>query len=189
MQPDASTEMARKLRAFIAKRVPRDLETDDILQTVFLRLQERGNQVRDSARLLPWLFSIARNAIADHYRSAERRRTRTVGDARSIETRATGFGVDSESAEAARGELAACLRPMLQKLPPGNREAVLLVELDGLLQKDAAMRLGLSLSGLKSRIQRGRAQLKQALGECCRIQLDRRHSVVDFEPREKCRSC
>jgi len=183
------TELHRRLRAFVAKRAPRDLDVDDILQTVFLRMEERGDQVRDPSRLLPWLLSIARNAIADHFRSAERRRTASIGDGQTLESSPFEFSLDSEGAEDARRELAACLKPMLESLSPPYREAITLVEMEGLRQKEAAARLGLSLSGLKSRVQRGRRQLKVALSECCRIQLDRRRAVVDFERRGKCGSC
>ena len=48
------------------------------------------------------------------------------------------------------------------------------MELEGLTQQTAAKRMGLSLSGMKSRVQRGRARLKQMLDDCCLIELDRR---------------
>lgn len=72
---------------------------------------------------------------------------------------------------------------MLERLSQDYREAVTLVELDGLSQQAAADRLGLSLSGMKSRVQRGRKQLKRLLDDCCLIELDRRGGVVDYEPR------
>jgi RNA polymerase sigma-70 factor (ECF subfamily) len=43
---------------------------------------------------------------------------------------------------------------------------------------------------MKSRVQRGRKQLKQMLDECCLIQLDRRRGVIDYEVRDaRCDSC
>jgi RNA polymerase sigma-70 factor (ECF subfamily) len=58
-----------------------------------------------------------------------------------------------------------------------------LTELEGLTQKEAAERLGLSLSGMKSRVQRGRLHLRDALEACCHIALDVRGRVVACEPR------
>jgi RNA polymerase sigma-70 factor (ECF subfamily) len=66
-------------------------------------------------------------------------------------------------------------------LPSQYREAVTLVELEGLTQNAAAKQLGLSVSGMKSRVQRGRRQLKRMLDECCLIRLDQRRSVMDYE--------
>jgi len=66
----------------------------------------------------------------------------------------------------------------------------MLVELDGLTQQAAAKQMGISLSGMKSRVQRGRKQLKQMLDDCCVIQLDRSRAVVDYEVRNPgCDSC
>ena len=43
--------------------------------------------------------------------------------------------------------------------------------------------LGISLSAMKSRVQRGREQLREAFEDCCRIALDARGRVVACEPR------
>lgn len=72
---------------------------------------------------------------------------------------------------------------MLDRLSQDYRDAIMLVELEGLTQQAAAERLGLSLPGMKSRVQRGRKQLKQMLDDCCLIQLDRRGGVADYEVR------
>jgi RNA polymerase sigma-70 factor (ECF subfamily) len=80
-------------------------------------------------------------------------------------------------------ELTGCIRPMIAQLPQDYREAITLVELEGLTQQESAKRMGLSISGMKSRVQRGRRQLKQMLDDCCLIQLDGRRGVADFEAR------
>jgi RNA polymerase sigma-70 factor (ECF subfamily) len=79
---------------------------------------------------------------------------------------------------------------MIERLAKEYEEALALVELEGLPQHAAAEQLGLSLSGMKSRIQRGRKQLKQMLDDCCIIELDRRHGVIDYEVRDGgCNPC
>ena len=57
----------------------------------------------------------------------------------------------------------------------------MLTEFEGLTQKAAAEHIGLSLSGMKSRVQRGRAQLRGKILECCHIEFDRRGGVADYE--------
>ena len=67
-----------------------------------------------------------------------------------------------------------------------------LSEIEGLQQQEVADRLGLSLSGAKSRIQRGRALLKGVLERCCHFEFDRRGNVMGYEPRPDravCRDC
>ena len=56
----------------------------------------------------------------------------------------------------------------------------------GLSQKDLAIRLGLSFSGAKSRVQRARGKLKQLLLDCCHFELDRFGRVIDYQPRCGC---
>ena len=72
---------------------------------------------------------------------------------------------------------------MIARLSEDSRQAITLVEIEGLTQKQAAERLGLSIPGMKSRVQRGRQQLRKLLEDCCLIELDRRHGVTDFELR------
>ena len=81
---------------------------------------------------------------------------------------------------------------MVRSLPDGYREAVQLAEVEGLPQQAVADRLGLSLSGAKSRIQRGRAMLKDVLQRCCSFELDVRGRVMGCDPKpnqQVCRDC
>ena len=123
-----------------------------------------------------WVFAAARNAVIDHYRA------RRPADALPAELAAPG----EEGGRAAVAELAACLKPLVAALPPRYRDAVLLSELGGLTQNDAAQRLGLSLSGAKSRVQRGRRMLQEKLLACCRVELDHRGAIVDYEAPDGC---
>jgi len=183
-------EVHENLSDFIARRISNKAEADDILQDVFLRMHAKIDDLRDPGKAVSWLYQIARNAIVDYYRSPGRRREIPAGLAEEVE-RAAPVGAPSFEADGQLGrELAACLRPMLDRLSRDYREAITLVELEGLTQQAAATRMGLSLSGMKSRVQRGRQQLKRMLEECCLIELDRRGGVADFEVRDRgCGSC
>lgn len=93
---------------------------------------------------------------------------------------------------AALRELATCLTPMLGQLSPAYLEAIRLVDLEGATQQEAAQR-AVSLSGMKSRVQRGRQQLRAVLEECCRIDLDRRGGISAYAARHpdacRCDGC
>ena len=170
------------LRAFIAKRVGNEAETEDLLHEVFLRVHWHAQTVQEPERMISWVFQITRNAIIDHYRSAERRRELPVGLATEIEEDKQAVVIEQDEIEA-KYELSHCLRPMIDHLSPDYREAIKLVELEGLTNQEAASKLGLSVPGMKSRVQRGRQQLRKLLDECCLIELDRRRGVVGFEER------
>lgn len=180
------------LRAFIAKRVGSETEVDDIVQDVWLKMQRGLDGLKDQNRLISWIYQIARHAIIDHYRAPGRRREMPAGLAadleahRSLSSRAAA----SEDSGRLRTELAGCLRPMIEQLSEDYRQAVTLVDLEGLTQRAAAVQLGLSLSGMKSRVQRGRRQLKEMLEACCTIEFDQRRGVTAYDVRDqKCNSC
>ena len=91
-----------------------------------------------------------------------------------------------EDPAAAVGELAQCLRPLLGGLPPDQRRAVELIDLDGWAQSRAARSEGVSLSGMKSRVQRGRRRLADLLGQCCALTLDARGVPMDYAAPRRC---
>lgn len=173
-------EFSGKLGQFIRARVADPATAEDILQDVFVKIQGRLGQLKDPAKLTSWIYLIARNAIIDHYRS----RKETVAVPESL----------AEEAEPESGEIeelkAAFLR-MIHSLPEPYREALVLTELEGLTQQELADKVGISLSGAKSRVQRGRQQLKEMLTECCTFEFDRRGGVIDCTPRAKgnCAEC
>jgi RNA polymerase sigma-70 factor (ECF subfamily) len=173
-------DVHERLTAFVARRVDEPADVADLVQTVFLRAHANAGAVTDQERLLPWLFSITRNAIADHYRSPARRREVT-GDAAdgALEHGAS----DGAGDVTALADLSTCVRPMLQQLPPTYREALERVEFEGVSQRDVAAELGISVSGLKSRVQRGRAMLREVLLACCEISRSATGGVLDYSRR------
>jgi RNA polymerase sigma-70 factor, ECF subfamily len=170
------------LRAFIRKRVANKAEVEDILQEVFLRIHRKLDTLKDPRRIASWVFQITRHVIVDLYRSSKCRREVQAGLAGDIDLAHPTSAVSTflEASGPLRTELASCLRPMIEQLSNKYREAVMLVELEGVTKIAVTNRLGLSVSGVKSRVQRGRQQLKRLLEECCIIELDRRRSIVNY---------
>jgi RNA polymerase sigma-70 factor (ECF subfamily) len=189
-------ELHASLRAFIGRRVRNPADVDDLVQRVLLQIVKGLGSLRDTERLHAWVYRTARNVIVDHYRSPAVRRELPNGDAEDLADAQAVSPADvaSEDEGAAVRELAACMTPMLQRLPPAYREAIRLTELEGLNQADAARKSGVTVSGMKSRVQRGRRQLRAVLEDCCRIELDRRGGVVAFDRRDSaagdsCKGC
>jgi RNA polymerase sigma-70 factor (ECF subfamily) len=174
------------LRAFIGRRVRNPADVDDLVQRVLLQLVRGLGSLRDRDRLHAWLYRTARNVIVDHYRSSGVRRELASGASSDLAGASDdGVDLDGEDERTALRELADCTRPMLERLAPAYRQALMLTEIDGRSQTDVAREMGLSVSGMKSRVQRGRRQLRAALERCCRIELDRRGSVMTAEPRSQ----
>lgn len=188
------SEFSDRLRAFISRRVDSAADAEDILQDVFLRIHRHAGSLERQERLVSWLFQVTRNAITDYYRAPMRRRELLSGAPPDLELAAVRAGAWIEDGDEATGqagrELAHCLRPMLSRLPDHYREAVTLIDLEGLSQQEAAIQAGLSLSGMKSRVQRGRRALEQVMLDCCRIETDSGGRIMDYQVRGTgCGSC
>ena len=184
-------ELEAKLRPFVARRVRSEADVDDVVQDVFSRILRGLASLRDDQRFGPWVYQVARSAIADHRRASARHpappRDATgpgAEPAPASENDHPAAEPDGEGElEAAAADLARYAALLVSRLPSPYREALTLTELEGLTQKQAAEMLGVSLSGMKSRVQRGRRLVRAALEECCHIALDARRRVVACEPR------
>jgi len=164
-------ELRARLRAFVARRASDDPSAhDDLVQEILLRLHRGLPRLRHNERLDAFAYQVARNAIADHYRKG--RNEQPVAP-KSLEDHAIATASDGDDPlGAGRAQLARCLRPLIDRLGDDYREALLLTDLGDLSQAEAARRLGLSAPGMRSRVQRGRSQLHEALAACCSVELD-----------------
>jgi RNA polymerase sigma-70 factor (ECF subfamily) len=175
-------EMLPQLRTFVRRRIADPNRADDLVSEILLRIHQSIGSLDDQERLPNWVFRIARNAIIDEYRRAGRSREQLTA---TLHDEPAADSVDEDEAGAVR-ELSACLRPMLNGLPAEQRDALEMIDLDGMTQADAAERAGVSLSGMKSRVQRGRRRLAELLGQCCALILDGRGMPMDYEPPSGC---
>jgi len=178
------SELHTNIRGFVARRVRQAADVDDIVQQVFLRVHQSLPSLRDADRLHAWIYQTTRRTIVDHYRAPAQRREVPAGMAVDLlpEEQQGGLTPD-DGEESALQELAGCLKPLMGRLANADQEALRLIEFDGLTQVEAARRLGLSVSGMKSRVQRARLHLRSVLDDCCRIALDPRGGVLGYEGR------
>jgi RNA polymerase sigma-70 factor (ECF subfamily) len=181
-------ELRAPLAGFIARRVADPQDAEDVLQEVLLRIHRHADELERADRVDAWMYRIARNAIVDFYRRRAARPELPAGAA--IDLGETSVASDEPAADALRRDLASCLRPLIGRLPDKYRDALVMTELDGSRQVEAARRLGISASGMKARVQRGRAELKRLLLDCCRVELDRRGGITEYSARRgSCERC
>ncbi len=177
------------LRAFVRSRVGDPNAAEDVLQEAYLRIHARIQNLREEEKIKAWVYAVVRSAIADYYRrtrTAAHRETAWLdaGPDRKAEDPVGLPGVESEAELKERLDRA--LRRMLGCLPDEHRDALIATEYEGLKQRELAQRLGISVSGAKSRVQRARARLKELLLACCEFELDRIGHVVDFRNKGSC---
>jgi RNA polymerase sigma-70 factor, ECF subfamily len=172
-------ELSIPLKDFIKRRVKNDEDAEDILQTVFYKIHNSISNLNETEKIHAWIYSITKNAIADFYRAQKNE---------SYITELQDDIIDKVQEEVtANYEIAQCLKTMIQCLPEKYKQAIILTEFQNLTQKELGKRLGLSVSGAKSRVQRARIKLKEMLLGCCYLELDRMGNVIDY--KHKCSDC
>ncbi len=164
----------RRLRAFVARRVaPSDV--DDVTQDILLRIL-RSDQGTAAVEATPaWLYTVARNAVIDHYRTRRRHAPLPV-DLDEIPDEPVYAAPHDGLQDAAR-----CLRPAVAMLPEPYRSAVTMVDLEGMTHVAAAAATGISVPGMKSRVQRGRRKLADIMRTWCRVDLGE-HGLIESRP-------
>ena len=163
----------RALMAFTYSKVKDKAIAQDIVQEVFVKVYSRLGQLKDDKKITGWIYQIARNTIADHFRAS----------AKTMPANDLDWGSDHQ----ALNECAAyCLREMLLTLPLKYREALELTEFENLSQTQLATRLNISYSGAKSRVQRAKRMLRERMEQNYRIKFDHYGNVVQCENKVPC---
>lgn len=175
-----------QLHGFVSSRVRIASDVDDLVQVILERAMSKAasSEIDNTAG---WLFGIARNAIADHYRVQART---LIAKADALE------GVDQPLGSSAeeRAAVVACMKPLLSTLPDDVAQLLRWVDMEGRALQSIADQLGISLTATKSRVQRARKEFIKATRECCAITVDARGRVTALTPRNslraaECMSC
>jgi RNA polymerase sigma-70 factor, ECF subfamily len=170
-------DIEARLRPYVARRVASAAEVDDVVQEILARVHGGLARLQDAERFGGWVYRIAQRVIAD---AASARARPPIVAVAELPEQASAPVNEQGDVELDLGE---CVALFVARLPSPYREAITLTELRGLTQKEASEMLGVSLSGMKSRVQRGREKLRDMFEECCRISLDCRGRVIECESR------
>lgn len=162
-----------ELRNFVYKKVKDREVANDIVQDVFLKVQAKIGQLRESEKITGWIFQITRHTIADYFRSKEK--TASVPELQW-----------ESDAQDLNDCVAYCLNKLVYTLPEKYREALILTEIKNLSQTELANQLGISYSGAKSRVQRGRQLLKEKLHALYTIKTDTYGNIIVCEDKVPC---
>ncbi len=171
------TEFKRQLLNYIKTKVNDRYAAEDILQEVFLKVYGNIDQLNDLANLKAWLYKITHNTIIDYYRKH---------DAPAPLDDFAEHPIERET-ENMNDEISACLKTLLSGLPDQDKEPLELYILYNSKHREIAEKLGISVSGSKSRVQRARNKLRKLLSSCCELEFDRRGNIVDY--RRKKQNC
>ncbi len=147
-----------RIWAFLLRLTGRRDEAADLFQETWLAASRHAESLEEQSRLLPWLYTIARNK----HRNARRF---LLFDLRKRELSALEpepERMDLEDQMEAR-ERAAALQRAFYELPDASREVLLLVTIEGMSSADASVVLGLKEDAVRKRLSRARAELADAM--------------------------
>lgn len=165
-----------ELLNFIKSKVNDEYKAEDILQEIFIKLYKNIEQLNDPDKLKPWLYKITNNTIIDYYR----KRKDTTVQIEELE----GILEYDEKISNMNEEISTCLKLFLYELPDKYKKPLIMYEFKGMKHKDISEELNITLSGSKTRIQRAREKLKEALSECCNIQFDVYGNIIEYKKKE-----
>lgn len=152
---------AEEIARYVTARVGPDLADDVTAETFLAAFRHRDRYDMDRPDARPWLYGIAIRQIGSHRRSEARYRKLTANALPDADTQDFGDrAVERVTAEQLRPVLAA----VLDKLRRQDRELLLLVAWAGLSYDECAQALGLTVSAVKSRLNRIRVRTREALG-------------------------
>lgn len=168
---DAWQKYEPELRGFVTRQVGDPAAAEDLLQDAFLKAIAQGAGFCTLENPRAWLFRVARNLLVDHHR----RQHQTV----EVDENLSAPEVEIPAIVS----LSECLPHALEALNEEDREAITLCDLEGMKQADYAKLKDLTLPGAKSRVQRARQRLKQALQDRCNIRYDESGTICCYVPQ------
>lgn len=148
-----------QLKGFVYKRVKDKALTEDIVHDVFLKVQAKIHQVKESDKLFGWIYQVTRNTITDHFRK----------NSRSINPK----DIDWESSPPNFNDCVSnAISELIPTLDEKYRIPLEMTELQNMSQMEVAEKLGLNYTTAKARVQRARQILKDKLEEILIIKTD-----------------
>ncbi len=149
-------------RAVCAKMNGQD-ECLDVLQDVYIKIIKNIDRIEQVENVSSYLHTLANNTVLDHFRM-KLRKPQLQGEAIN---QLTIIDETAGKENEIENSCLQCLEPGIDTLPPLYREAFIMSEVRGMRQQEVAEKLGVSLSGVKSRVQRARQKLREEVLRCC----------------------
>ncbi|MDP4178753.1 MAG: RNA polymerase sigma factor SigZ [Bacillota bacterium] len=165
-----------RLLEYIMDKVQNKYDAEDIFQEVFIKVNQSFYNISDKSSIQSYIYKAAKNTIIDYYR---KKREIPIG----IEGDISEEFISNELSDNISKEMAYCLRNILNDLPEKYQKPIKLYDIDGKKHKEVSKQLMISISGSKTRIQRGRQKLKKMLFKCCDFEFDAMGNVINYKKK------
>ncbi|WPP48029.1 RNA polymerase sigma factor SigZ [Catalinimonas niigatensis] len=166
----------QELLGFINKRLKDKHQSEDVLNDVLMKIYRHCEKLPKVRNNRAWLYQITRNALYDYFRENQR----------SISLEDSQIEAEDQPEQELYQSLAPLLPTMIRMLPAKYAVPLQMSDIEEIPQQQIADKLGLSLSGAKSRIQRGREKLRALFFECLYLELDHQGVPMSFAVKAHC---
>jgi len=177
------TKIHGQLFGYISKHVKTKDDINDIIQDTFIKVKTNIDKLKNPAKVESWVFQIARNTMNDYFRKQKKAFNNDENtdelsvDPRELDEEDIKVQIQTKNFSEYAGFV-------VNELPEKYRKAVHMADIEGLSMKEVAEELGISVSGAKSRVQRGRKLIKEIILKCCDVNTDKYGNIVDYERRD-----
>ena len=149
-----------KLNGFVSKLAPSNIDPDEVVQNVFIKIWTQRKKIDDNKSFSGFLYTIARNEMIEQLRSSVNKRLYFCGD-----EFASDFEISDSSSNENQIEMEQRVSNLIESLPERRRQIFELNRYDGLTYKQIAQRLGISENTVDTQIRKSlsflRAELKK----------------------------
>jgi len=163
-----------QLHIFIKSKVGDHELAEEINSQTLQKLLDSCCSGKEIINVSSWIYRIAYNTMLDELK----KRNKSSNLSAELET---------EKANSLYKELAEFIEPLISFLPKKYSVPLIMADIEGIKQEEIAERLGLSVSGAKSRIQRARQLLKEEINTCFHIDQENPNSLDGFQLKKSCK--
>ena len=175
------TNIHGKLFGYISKQIKNKDDINDIIQDTFIKVKTNIDSLKNPAKVESWIFQIARNTMNDFFRK-QKKSFNNEENTEEISIEQDATTEEDIKIKIQTQHFSEYAGFVVSELPEKYRMAVHLADIEGLSMKEVATELGISISGAKSRVQRGRKMIKEIILECCEVNTDKYGNIVDYKP-------
>ncbi len=163
-----------RVAAFVARIMGNNADVDDLVQETFIKVSSGWTRFRGDSALSSWIFQIASNVCADHFRAGKRHA------AEPLEESSTTVNIPKTNPVefAEHGEMSQCVKERVNSLPPSYRDVLIRRDIEGFRIKEIAEMEGATANSVKTRLCRARKKLRTILESACELSLDERNVLV-----------
>jgi RNA polymerase sigma-70 factor (ECF subfamily) len=175
---DVYIKFNKALYGYIYSKINNREDAEDILHNVFVKMATNIGTLADKEKIQNWVYRITRNTIIDYYRSNGRKQ-------KAIELE-DKFPDDAGTGEDNTRGLDKCLADFITQLPKEYKSIIVDSEINGISQKELAVKYDLPYPTLRSKVQRGRDRLRKMLLQCCAVESDSRGNILESRKKKDC---